>query len=202
MAVAAAGLTLTALVVALALTRGPTLPPGPSPTVFPSVGIAASSGESASAPPSGGLTEAQADLLDHVPAGFRDTCEPTPPTDATAQTLASLVCAPDPMTSAADRVWYEAFGPTSRSALSDAFFTLTSQHAIPHGDCARSASAYGDWDLTGAYAGQRLCYTDTDGHAWIAWTYDLQRILVRAERLDGNRNALFAWSQTTAPLLN
>jgi len=85
--------------------------------------------------------------------------------------------------------------------MPQAFTSLVTEHRIPHGDCARSATAYGDWSLPGAYAGQRLCYKDRDGPAWVVWTYDVLRILVRAERLDGQSTPLFNWSRTIAELL-
>jgi hypothetical protein len=193
---------IAAILVAGVVLRGTYVNPGSSPTLIPSVTAAASTGSSPSAAPSSALSPAEADLLDRIPSIIRASCEPTPAGERTAKTIASLVCSPDPASADADRVWYEAFDPASRSALSPAFFGIVNEHAIPHGDCATSPTAYGDWSLPGAYAGQRLCYKDRDDHAWVAWTYDILRILVRAERLDGDGKALFKWSDTIAALLN
>ncbi len=194
----AAVLAFAAVLVAVALLGwravNPTSSTSPSPTT-------ASPTSAPSPTPSGGLTAAQADLLDRIPSSFRDTCQPSPPNEVTARTIASLACSPSAATAEADRIWYEAFDPASQSPMPQAFTSLVTEHRIPHGDCARSATAYGDWSLPGAYAGQRLCYKDRDGPAWVVWTYDVLRILVRAERLDGQSTPLFNWSRTIAELL-
>ena len=189
------------LVAGLALSGGTSLF-GSTPPASPSP----STGPIASPPPSstssGVLTAAEAELRDRIPSSIRSSCQPTPAAERTPKTIASLVCSPDPASADADRIWYEAFDPASRAALSPAFFAIVNGNGIPHGDCAKSTRAYGDWSLPGTYAGQRLCYTDGQGRAWVAWTYDVLRILVRAERLDGNSSALVKWSETTAQLLN
>jgi class 3 adenylate cyclase len=191
-----------ALLLAAALLGGRSLfGSSPTPTPSPTAGTA-STGTSPSPTPSGGLTAAEADLRDRIPSSIRASCGPTPAAERTVKTIASLVCSPDPGSAEADRIWYEAFDPASRAALSPAFFAIANGNAIPHGDCSKSAKAWSDWSLPGTYAGERLCYTDSDGRAWVAWTYDVQRILVRAERLDGDRVALFRWSESIAELLN
>jgi class 3 adenylate cyclase len=189
------------LIAGLALSGGTSLF-GSTPPASPSPTASLSTVASPSAVASGGLTAADADLRDRIPSSIRSSCQPTPAAERTLRTIASLVCSPDPASADADRIWYEAFDPSSRAALSPAFFAIVNGNAIPHGDCSKSSKAYGDWSLPGTYAGQRLCYTDSDGHAWVAWTYDVQRILVRAERLDGDRAALLSWSESIAQLLN
>jgi hypothetical protein len=192
-----------------ALLPGTNVDPGPSATASASLTVAGGSASPSdlpsdvpSASASAGLSPLEAELRDRIPSSIKGSCAATPASERTPKTIASLLCSPDPASADADRVWYEAFDPASRSALSPAFFEIVNEHAIPHGDCVRSPPAWGDWSLPGAYAGQRLCYTDRDGHAWVDWTYDVLRILVRAERLDGDRGALFKWSDTIAQLLN
>jgi class 3 adenylate cyclase len=189
---------VAAVLVAVALLGGRALNPTSSASPSPTTASPASTPAPTS---SGGLTAAQADLLDRIPSSIRATCRPSPANEVTARTIASLACSPSAATAEADRIWYEAFDPASQSPMSLAFSSLVTEHAIPHGDCARSATAYGEWSLPGAYAGQRLCYKDRDGPAWVVWTYDVLRILVRAERLDGQSTPLFNWSRTMAELL-
>jgi class 3 adenylate cyclase len=193
-AVFAVAAVLVAVALLGARAVNPTSSTSPSPT-------SANPTSTASPTPSGGLTPAQADLLDRIPSSIRATCQPSPANEVTPRTIASLACSPNPATADADEIWYEAFDPASQSPMSLAFTSLVTEHAIPHGDCARSATAYGEWSLPGAYAGQRLCYADHDGRAWVVWTYDVLRILVRAERSDGQSAPLFKWSRTMAELL-
>jgi hypothetical protein len=109
----------------------------------------------------------------------------------------SLRC-PQPLSAGADEVWVDEF--SSPDLLAGAFAEAVARTGTPAGDCATTPRAHGPWKIPNVHAGSLLCY-QSDGATWLVWTYDEDRILVRARREGGDWLELVAWWRRTAPFL-
>ncbi len=201
-AASAIGLALVLLAAAAllggVLPGGRPNPAGTSPAVTPS---------GASVPPSGNLgTSAstspllaapEKELVAKLPAAVRQDCGPASVADGSAGGSVSLLCRL-PFGAAVDEVWVDEFPSTA--SLEGAFSEAVARTGAPAGDCATTPRAHGAWDVTDVHAGSRLCYQE-GGATWMAWTYDDDRIMVRARRGGSDWEALYAWWRQTAIFL-
>jgi class 3 adenylate cyclase len=156
--------------------------------------LPSSSGPSGS-PEAGALTADEQALLARIPGDFRPFCRRSNPTDGSLGGDVSLRCDLSSMldTSAifgADSAWFDQFG--SPGAMVAAVNGLVGRQKIPIGDCSAGGTAVTRWSMGITFTGQLACYTRDDG-AWIAWSYEGQDILVRADRHDGSAARIFSW---------
>jgi class 3 adenylate cyclase len=157
----------------------PSTPPGgnatPSPSTFPNA--------------------AETDLLAQIPTSIRDLCRRTEAPAERVGTLASLRCDLG-LTAKVDTVWYDQ--TASLQELADYLLIVEQRERLQRDTCGVDvARATGLWQVGSTHSGRLLCYT-SGGHTWIEWSYDAQRILVRAVRsgdAPADWLALFEWWQ-------
>jgi len=147
-----------------------------------------------SADPSPSLTADEAELLAKLPAAVGQDCVSGSVAEGSAGGSVSLRCMLR-LSAAAETVWVDEF-PTPET-LAGAFADAAARSGAPVGDCEILPLAHGTWDVPNVHAGKLLCYPE-DAAAWIVWTYDDDRVLVRARRGDGDWQALHAWWDETA----
>ena len=203
LAAAAIGIPL-ALVAAVALlgTMTGTGPLGqlsgsspPQTSLGPSA--AASRGPDISADPSPLLTAAEEELFAKLPAAIRQGCAPATVAEGSAGGSVSLRCEL-PISAPADEVWVDLF--PSSATMGGAFSDAVARVQAPEGDCETTSLAQEPWEVPGVHAGNLLCYQD-ESAAWLVWTYDDDRILMKARREGGDWGALLAWWDDTAIFL-
>jgi class 3 adenylate cyclase len=153
--------------------------------------------EPSSTPVASGPTAEEADLLNQVPASIRAACAISRDEADSLGGVATVRCdlaAGEP----ADVVWYVRFA--SRQVLDSVLTGLYSRHGLPRGQCGPDlARAQGNWQVGTTHAGRLLCFAD-DGQTWVLWTYDVERILVRASRTGEDPedwSELLAWWEQT-----
>ena len=166
---------------------------------------ASSPAESASSPDALGsdagqspiLTDADQDLGDKLPAAFGDDCAPATVAEGSAGGSVRLHCEL-PLGADADEVWVDQFD--TPEGVAGAFSDAVARVQAPTGDCATVPVAHGPWVVRNVHSGQLLCYQQ-DNAAWLVWTYDDDRILIRARRGGDDWGALHAWWDQTAIFL-
>lgn len=174
----------------------------------PNAGSSPAAGRSAIAPsPSavigsttgqaGGLTPAEEELRAKLPGAFGEGCVPASVAEGSAGGSPSLRCEL-PLSAAVDEVWVDQF--PSPETLAGAFGDEVARVQAPAGDCDAGPLGRGPWEVPNVHAGQLLCYQQ-DGAVWLVWTYDDERIMVRARRGGDDWSALHAWWRETAIFL-
>ena len=201
---AATAIGLPLVLLAAAALRGELPDTGPN---GPGGSAAAGTPAGASAQPSGGpvtsaspsplLTAAEEELVARLPAAVKEDCVPASAADGSAGGSLSLLCRL-PLSAAADEVWVDEF-PTPE-ALAGAFAEAVARARAPTGACETTPLAHGPWEVPNVHAGRLLCYPE-EGAVWLVWTYDDDRILVRARRGGVDWKALHAWWRETAIFL-
>lgn len=197
---AATGVGLVVAVVALVALVGAFAGIGP-------FGEAAESPSGANASPSGSpgisagasplLTAQEEELMEKLPGAIGQDCTPATVAEGSSGGSVSLRCEL-PLSAAADEVWVDLF-PTPES-LRGAFSDAVAQARAPQGDCETAPVAFGPWLVRNVHSGQLLCYQE-QGAGWLVWTYEDDRILIRARRGGGDMAALYAWWEDTAIFL-
>jgi hypothetical protein len=173
---------------------GPNGPGGTSAAGTSSGASAApSGGPGTSVPPSPLLTAAEEELVAKLPAAVSQNCVPASAADGSAGGSVSLLCRL-PLSAAADEVWVDVF--PSPGSLAGAFSDAIARTGAPAGDCETAPLAHGSWEVPNVHAGSLLCYQE-GGATWMVWTYDDERILVRARRGGDDWEALHAWWRQT-----
>jgi serine/threonine protein kinase len=67
----------------------------------------------------------------------------------------------------------------------------------PSGDCTATSPAVGSWASGGEHAGAIVCYTDpASGDAVVYWTYQDDRVLIKATNQRGNTEALRRFAES------
>ena len=170
-----------------------------SPTDNPSgSGAEASPGADSSARLDSGLASAEEELRAKLPAAIEGNCRSASAADGSAGGSVSLRCEL-PLSAAADEVWVDQFATSD--AVDGAFSDEVSRTQAPPGDCDETTQlAHGPWEVPNVHAGQLLCYQE-DGAAWLVWTYDDERILIKARRVGADWAELYAWWRQTAIFL-
>ena len=161
----------------------------------PSSASAPSSGEpGTSADPNSALTADEEELLAKLPAAISEDCVSGSVAEGSAGGSVSLRCQL-PLSAAAETVWVDEF--QSPETLAGAFSDGVARTRAPPGDCESMSLAQGTWEVPNVHAGKLLCYAE-DGASWIVWTYDDDRVMVRARRGGGDWEALHAWWRQTS----
>jgi class 3 adenylate cyclase len=144
------------------------------------------------------LTAAEQTLFEKLPRAMRGDCSAASTADGSAGGSASLHCRL-PLGEGADEFWVDEF--LSSDALIAAFTAAVGRAGQPpRADCKSTPTARGRWAVPTVHAGDLLCYQE-GGAAWIVWTYDLDRILVKARRADVGSRSLYDWWRETAIFL-
>ena len=170
----------------------------PSPTVSSfGAGARSSADPDSSGDPEQALTAAEEDLRAKLPGGISENCVASSAAAGSAGGSVSLRCQL-PLSADADEVWVDQF-PTPET-LAGAFADAVARTRAPAGNCEAASLAHGTWDVPNVHAGTVLCYPEA-GAAWLMWTYDEDRILVRARRGGDDWEALYAWWRQTAIFL-
>jgi hypothetical protein len=136
-------------------------------------------------------------LIGKLPVAIGEDCMPATVAEGSSGGSVSLRCEL-PLSAAADEVWVDLF-PTPES-LRGAFSDAVAQARAPQGDCETAPVAFGPWLVRNVHSGQLLCYQE-QGAGWLVWTYEDDRILIRARRGGGDMAALYAWWEDTAIFL-
>jgi len=147
-----------------------------------------------SADPGPALTAAEVELLRKLPAAISEDCVSGSVVEGSAGGSVSLRCQL-PLSAAAETVWVDEF-PTPET-LAGAFSDAAARTRAPPGDCETMPLANGTWEVPNVHSGKLLCHPEDDA-AWVVWTYDDDRVLVRARRGGGDWEALHAWWRQTA----
>ena len=151
----------------------------------------------ASADPNPLLTAAQEALLDALPGAVGGNCAPATVAEGSAGGSVSLRCQL-PLGAGADEVWVDEFA--TPETLAGAFADEVARTQAPLGSCEADSLARGSWGVPNVHSGSLLCFQQ-DGAAWLVWTYDIDRILMRAKREGGNWAGLYEWWDQTAIFL-
>jgi hypothetical protein len=152
---------------------------------------------SLSAGPGPPMTAAQERLLARLPAAVKQDCAPASAAEGSAGGSVALHCQL-PLSAAAEEVWVDEF--PSPETLAKAFADAVARTRASPGECETTPLAHGSWEVPNVHAGKLLCYQE-EGAAWLVWTYDDDRILVRARRGGDDWKALYAWWRQTAIFL-
>jgi hypothetical protein len=150
----------------------------------PAEGPGATDGIGADASPSPGDSFTfpnpdEADLLLQLPMELRDACRRTEEPSERIGTVASVRCELE-LAEEADTVWYDRFA--SLQELSNVLLARVQAESLPRGDCGPEVPrAQGNWQVGSTHSGRLLCY-QVEGSTWIVWSYDAERIVVRAVR--------------------
>lgn len=169
----------------------------PSPTGSFGASAPSSADPSSSGEPDQALTAAEEDLRAKLPGAISENCVASSATEGSAGGSVSLRCQL-PLSDSADEVWVDQF-PTPET-LAGALSEAVDRTGAPAGDCAITPLAHGSWEVPNVHAGKLLCYQE-DGAVWLVWTYDDERLLLRARRGGGETEALYAWWRQTAIFL-
>ena len=146
--------------------------------------------------PTASLTDAELEVMSHIPTGIIDTgtCEPTRRRDRAKDATASITCVPG---SGASAVWYESFPTRAAVGRVDKFMVGAPSEfdrACP------SAPGEGAWAYTArpnVTAGRQACYA-RDGEAWMVWTDNAKRMVVTAFQQHINWKVFYRWWRSKA----
>jgi len=158
---------------------------------------AASGSPEGAADPSPALTADEAELWDKLPEAVKSDCAPATVAEGSAGGSVSLQCQL-PLSAGADEVWVDQFA--TPEMLAGAFADEVAQTQAPPGDCDAGPHARGTWGVRNVNSGSLLCYQE-GGASWLVWTYDIDRILVKAKRAGEDWAGLYAWWDQTAIFL-
>ena len=144
---------------------------------------AASAGPSVSTDPNPLLNAAEEELLGR-------SCPPRSVSTALASTLAEGSAGAQSVSAASclspqALMRYGSIEFPSSRGLTGAFADALARTRASPGDCETTPLAHGLWAVPERSCGETVCYS-ADGAAWLEWTYDDDRILVRARRGDGD----------------
>ena len=143
------------------------------------------------------LTTEEQDLLAKLPAAISEGCAPSTIAEGAAGGSVSLLCQL-PLSAGADEVWVDQFA--TPEMLAGAFADKVARTQAPRGDCDAGPQARGTWGVRNVHSGSLLCYQE-GGASWLVWTYDIDRILVKAKRAGEDWAGLYAWWDQTAIFL-
>ena len=143
------------------------------------------------------LTTEEQDLLGKLPAAISEGCAPSTIAEGAAGGSVSLRCQL-PLSAGADEVWVDQFA--TPEVLAGAFADEVARTQAPPGDCDAGPQARGTWGVRNVNSGSLLCYQE-GGASWLVWTYDIDRILVKARRTGEDWAGLHAWWDQTAIFL-
>ena len=143
------------------------------------------------------LTTEEQDLLGKLPAAISEGCAPSTIAEGAAGGSVSLRCQL-PLSAGADEVWVDQFA--TPEMLAGAFADNVARTQAPPGDCDASPHARGTWVVRNVNSGSLLCYQE-GGASWLVWTYDIDRILVKARRAGEDWAELSSWWDQTAIFL-
>jgi hypothetical protein len=149
---------------------------GSANEIHPAVALGASEGGS-------DVTEAEAQLLSHIPEDVRPTCQ----RDAAwfEEELAHLYC-----TSGQIGATYILMADAA--AASAEYEKIAGGMARDQGDCRSDPQGEGSWLYSDQQPGGRmLCFDTTQGGRWVVWTTDALAIFSAAYHPGGDRQALF-----------
>ena len=158
---------------------------------------AASGSPEGTADPSSALTTEEEALVSALPDAMGENCAPATIAEGSAGGTASLRCQL-PLAAGADEVWVDQFA--TPETLAGAFADEVARTLAPPGNCQADRLARGQWGVENVHSGSLLCYQEDDA-AWLVWTYDDDRILIRAKRGGDNWAGLYAWWDQTAMFL-
>lgn len=147
--------------------------------------------------PDQALIAVEEDLRAQLPGAISEDCVSSSVADASAGGSVSLRCQLA-LSAGAEEVWVDQF-PTPET-LAGAFADAVARTQAPAGECELTPLAHGPWEIPNVHAGELLCYPE-EGATWVVWTYDDDRILMRARRGGGDWEALHAWWRQTAIFL-
>ena len=171
---------------------------GASPAQSSSGATAPASGSTGtSAEPNPLLTAADEVLLNTLPGAIGESCAPATIAEGSAGGSVSLRCQL-PLGAGADEVWVDQF--ETPETLAGAFADEVARTQAPPGSCEEDQHARGAWEVPNVHSGSVLCYQQ-GGEAWLVWTYDIDRILIRARRAGGDSAGLYVWWDQTAMFL-
>lgn len=164
----------------------------PTERVTPTAGVSDTDGT-----PQAPLSESQAALAARLPSAVNSNCVPASVAEGSAGGAISLRCEL-PLSAGADEVWVDEF--RTAETLAGAFSDEAARVQASPGECETERIGYGPWEIPNVLRGSLLCYQET-GAAWLVWTYDDERILMKARRAGGDGDALYAWWRETAIFL-
>lgn len=146
---------------------------------------------------SAALTPGEVELAARVPSTIRASCAHAARTQAPGS-IVGIWC---PLSGAgADEVTYSYFDQPP--VMLGRYDEYVQREAIPAGDCRTSGKASGPWSLGDTFHGHLLCFQDSGGRSWIAWTYEEggqgSGILAVASRRDSDSRSLYDWWTRTA----
>jgi class 3 adenylate cyclase len=192
-----AGLVVATAIVAtgLATMRGDRTASVSSPSASEAIDGIAPSGSLAEIP---FPNEAEARLLDRLPAAVAGRCTRADPKDVPVSTdvafgrvqefplpvVAGVSCLDE-----VNRVNY--WHSSSEGQADSVFFHEVGRRRVGSGTCEAPAREYANWRV-GSFSGRVLCWSSaTRPELW--WTYDDEPIIAVATRLDGDLEALLTW---------
>lgn len=139
-------------------------------------------------------TQAESDLLGHVPGSFRDSCGRSE-FAVSERAIAALVCSV-PVEDGSVTVTYQQFADTV--GLNEVYQnTLSFMGVEPDsGPCRVDQAGEGTYSIGGQQVGRAGCSEPGSFFLLISWTDD--RVLIHgfAESFDADRGAVFDWWQT------
>jgi hypothetical protein len=129
---------------------------------------------------------------------FYDSCQVTKDDMLFSDELVSAFCLPDGPVSFSVTLYgttlamYNDFNGYSSDYRKDSVPVPRDTKNCRSGQASKGSWAYKN-DTSRDQAGRFICYIDTDNAAWMAWTYDKDKIMVIASREDEKLAALYDW---------
>lgn len=150
--------------------------------------------------PSAYPTRREAELLTHIDAATRETCEREARGTIANKAIAGVAC-----TSGKFNVFYDLFRTkATMNEYYDGFARYSDGQPFPRGegDCKSSDVAEGTWERDDTVAGRRTCYDTSDDFRVIVWTDDALKVVGFATVKPADREALVRfWNSKKAQLI-